>query len=228
MSTTTIIETIREIAAAEVKRLHVSELGVVTSVFPHSDSSDSDNYECNVKLRDRSVELRKVPVATQHIGLVNIPHVGDLVLVTFIGGDINAPIVIGRLYNDADRPPVSAMEQIIYKPPYDENQNLERLHIEFPSGMTLIASDEKVTINAGKTLLVINKDGDVQVQSGAKVSIDSSGDMTIQSSSGDLSISANNVKVQGQASVDIKAGTGANLECSGGPTSVKGTILNLN
>ena len=28
---------------------------------------------------------------TPHIGLANIPNVGDLVLVTFIAGNINAP-----------------------------------------------------------------------------------------------------------------------------------------
>jgi uncharacterized protein involved in type VI secretion and phage assembly len=226
--TTTMVETIREIAAAEVRRLHVTELGTVTSVFPHSDSSDNDNYECNVQLKNRSVELRKVPVATQHIGLANIPHVGDLVAVTFIGGDINAPIVIGRLYNDADRPPQNKMEQIVYKPPYDEDQNLERFHIEFPSGMTVIATDEKISINAGQTTIAINKDGDVQIQSGGKVTVDALNDLTIQSSSGDLSLSANNVKVQGQMGVDIKAGTSANFECSGGPTSVKGAIVNIN
>jgi uncharacterized protein involved in type VI secretion and phage assembly len=222
------VETIREIAAAEVRRLHITELGSVTSVFPHSDDSDNENYECNVQLKNRAVELRKVPVATQHIGLANIPHVGDLVAVTFVGGDINAPIIIGRLYNDSDRPPQNKMEQIVYKPDYDEDQNLERFHIEFPSGMTVIATDEKITINAGQTSVAINKDGDVQIQSGGKVQVSAQNDLTIQSSSGDVSLSGNNVKLQGQMGVDIKAGTSANLECSGGPTSVKGVMVNIN
>lgn len=101
-----IVEVIRKIVDAEMNKLHVAEFGVVTSIFPHSSESDKENYECNVKLKYRDLELRKVPVATQHIGLANIPNVGDLVLVTFANGDINAPVVIGRLYTDEDRPPV--------------------------------------------------------------------------------------------------------------------------
>ena len=73
-----IIEVIRKIAENEVKKMHITELGVVTSVFPHSTESDKDNYECNIKLKDKDVELRKVPVTTQHVGLANILHVGDL------------------------------------------------------------------------------------------------------------------------------------------------------
>src|SRR6476469_2565259 len=112
----TIIEVIRRVAEAEVKKMHFMELGVVTSVFPHSTQSDKDNYECNIRLKDKDVELRKVPVATQHVGLSNILHVNDLVLVSFINCDINSPVIVGRLYNDEDRPPLSKMEEIVYKP----------------------------------------------------------------------------------------------------------------
>ena len=46
-----------------------------------------------------------MPVATGRLGAVAIPAVGELVLVQFVGGDINAPVITGRLYNDEDRPP---------------------------------------------------------------------------------------------------------------------------
>ncbi len=64
-----------------------------------------DNYACTVVLRDSEIVLRHVPVATSRIGTVAIPAVGELVLVQFVGGDINAPVIVGRLYNDEDRPP---------------------------------------------------------------------------------------------------------------------------
>jgi hypothetical protein len=42
------IEVIKKIAEDEAKKLHIVELGVVNSIFPHSEESDNDNYECNV------------------------------------------------------------------------------------------------------------------------------------------------------------------------------------
>ncbi|MGC8164996.1 phage baseplate assembly protein V, partial [Salmonella enterica] len=38
-------------------------------------------------------------------GAINLPRVGDEVLVDFLGGDPDKPIVIGRLYNGLSLPP---------------------------------------------------------------------------------------------------------------------------
>lgn len=111
------IEVIKKVAEGEVKKIHTMELGVVTSTFPHSSESDKDNYECNIKLKNRDLELRKVPIATQMIGLAHVPNVGDLVLVSFISGNINAPVVIGRLYNDESRPPLNNAGEVIFEAP---------------------------------------------------------------------------------------------------------------
>jgi hypothetical protein len=101
------VEIIRKIIQHELSKIRIGELGVVTSIFPHSGESDKDNYECNVKLKNSGLELRKVPIATNHIGTAAVPNVEDLVLVSFVAGDVNQPIVVGRLYNDKDRPPVN-------------------------------------------------------------------------------------------------------------------------
>ena len=108
-----IVSVMKKVAEKEVQKIYTTELGIVTSVFPHASESDKDNYECSIQLKNKKqpdgsdFELRKVPLLTQHLGLVNIPKVGDLVLVTFIGGNLNAPVIIGRLYNDEDRPPIN-------------------------------------------------------------------------------------------------------------------------
>jgi hypothetical protein len=51
------VEVIKKIA--EAKKLYLMEMGIVTSIFPHSEESNKDNYECNVKLKNRDLELRK-------------------------------------------------------------------------------------------------------------------------------------------------------------------------
>ena len=235
------VEVIRKIVEAEIRKIHVAELGVVTSIFPHASDSDKDNYECNVKLKNTGLELQKVPIATQHIGLAHIPKVDEMVLVTFLNGDINAPILIGRMYTAEDRPPANDGEEIIYIPPYSENAKLRRIHMELPSGIILSVTDDILNVEAGKTTLKINRDGNIEVESNEKVSITASGEMTFTAdkitieSKQDMNIKAgknatikgeSGVKMESPATLDIKAKT-ANIEATA-PLTLKGATVNIN
>ena len=51
------------------------------------------------------------------IGTVAIPNVGDLVLVAFDHGRRQRPVVIGRLYDDEDRPPTSTTDEVVFRLP---------------------------------------------------------------------------------------------------------------
>lgn len=205
-----IVETFKKIAEAEVKKLHISELGVVTSVFPHSGDSDNDNYECNVKLKDTDVELRKVPVATPHIGLADIPHVGDLVLLSFVNGDINSPIIVGRLYNDEDRPPTSSAEEFVYKPPYSKNTSLRRVYLDFPGDdVTLTFKDDQVKLHVGKTDISVDGNG---------VTIETQADVTIKSAA-TLSIKAKSIKMESDQETELTAN---------GKMTIKGSTVDIN
>jgi phage baseplate assembly protein gpV len=212
-----IVEVIRKIVEAEIRKIHVAELGVVTSIFPHASDSDKDNYECNVKLKNTGLELQKVPVATQHIGLAHIPKVDEMVLVTFLNGDINAPILIGRMYTADDRPPANDGEEIIYIPPYEENADLRRFHMELPSGIILSVTDDILNVEAGKTTLKINRDGDVELESNAKINVTASGDM---------SFTADNITMESKNDFAINAGAEASLE-SKSPMSLKGPEVEI-
>lgn len=178
----TIIDVIRKVIRTEIEKIHTLELGIITSTFPHSEKSDKDNYDCNVKLRNKEIELRRVPVSTQHIGLSNPLHVGDLVLVSFIHGDFNSPVITGRLYNDEDRPPLSKMEEIVYQPSYTQNNDLRRLNIILPNGIVnLNLQDNQINLSVGKSSMNINDNGDIVLnsvkdekskQDGFKIAID--------------------------------------------------------
>ena len=136
----TIVESIRKIVEDEIRKLHLCEVGEITSYFHIRKGSDKDNYECNVRLKDKEVELRKVPVATSHIGLAHIPHVGDLVLLSFINGDINAPIITGRLYNSEHRPPVTENGRNSLSTSLQKRHQLRRAHISLPNGTVSISA----------------------------------------------------------------------------------------
>jgi hypothetical protein len=225
-----IVEVIRNIAQMEIKKVHTTELGIVTSVFPHASDTDKDNYECNIRLKDKGVELRKVPVATQQIGFVNILHTGDLVLVSFIGGNINSPIIVGRLYNEKDRPPTSKQEEIVYKPPYTKDTSLRRLNIVLPEGTVNVEfHDDMISVIVGKSSITANDMGEIQIKSeGVQQKISIIAD-------GDVSIEAQNISIKSRMETTIESGTGmaiksdalANIE-STGPMTLKGAIININ
>ena len=119
----TIVSTIQEIIRHELRHLRTVELGVVEAVYPHGDDSDNDNYGCDVRLKNRRLLLRRVPIATGHIGTVAVPNINDLVLVCFDKGDVNQPIVIGRLYNDEDRPPLNNPDEVIFRLPLNDSED---------------------------------------------------------------------------------------------------------
>ena len=206
-----IVESIKGIAEQELKKLHLPQLGIVTSVFPHSSASDKDNYECNVRLKNTDLELRKVPIATQCIGLVDIPRVGDLVLLAFLNGDINAPIVIGRLYNDEDRPPLNKAEEVVYIPTYAKNSKVRRVYLEFPGGVIFRITDDEVDVNVGQTKVIIQRDGDVIIESKTNINVKAEGDASLKSK-GNMTISASSIKIESDKDLNMKSGTDLKVE----------------
>ncbi len=208
-----IVEAMRGVTQEELRNLWMPQLGVVTSVFPHSSKNDKDNYECNVRLKNPDVELRRVQIATQVIGLAGAPSVGDLVLVVFVNGDLNYPVVIGRLYNDEDRPPVNEKEEVVYVAPFKKNSKARRVYLEFPDGMKLKITDEEVDIRAGETTILIKKDGDVTIKSKGDVAVTADGDTSL-SASGKMKISGSSVSISSKKEIDMKSGTDLNMEAN--------------
>jgi uncharacterized protein involved in type VI secretion and phage assembly len=243
---TGIIDAVKKVAENELKKVLTTELGVVTSVFPHSDEGDNDNYECNVKLKDKDLELRRVPMTTQHVGLSNPLHVGDLVVVTFINGDINAPVILGRLYNDEDRPPVSKQEEIIYKPPYSKNSDLKRINIVLPGPqgenlnielhdnvMTTQVGKSSVTMRdagvielktePGKKCIIVLDDKGLRIDSEGDVQIHSGGSLTVECDK-DLTFKAQNIVLETQQALKLSSGTTLDIKSSA-PFNIKSDAL---
>ena len=159
---------IRAIVRDELAALRLPDIAVVTSVFAHTGDDDGHNHECNVQLREGSLELRKVPIATPHVGMVSAPQVGDLVLLAYVGGDPNRAVVVGRLYSEKANPPK-----------HEENE----WRVESPlAGASSIAidKDESVVVTAGKTIVTVKKDGDIEVAGEADLKIDVKGKVQLK------------------------------------------------
>lgn len=217
---------IKKIAEEEVKKQRGLELAEVTSIYPHSNGSDNDNYECDVKIKNGGNELRKVPVVTSHIGFAHVPNIGDLVLIGYIGGSVNSPVIMGSLYNDDQRPPVNDAGEIVYESPDPGNSSPRRLYIKFPSGIALTITDDEIKAEAGGTTLHVKLDGDIEITSNAKLTITAQGETKITSKD-DMSFSANNIKMESQGSLELKSGASFKAETSG-VMDLIGSIVKIN
>lgn len=205
-----IISVMQQVAAREAEKIYTTELGEVTAIFPHASDGDKNNYQCSVKLKNRKTadgsdfELRKVPVATGHIGLASIPNAGDLVLVQFIGGDLNAPVITGRLYNDEDKPPVSDKNQVVL-------DRVESIKIIMDGGTTIeIDKDGNVKIEAkGDVILNGGSQGAARKDDSVEVTIPSGSFIVAVAGNATGTPNPNPVKVQGKitsASGTVKIG----------------------
>lgn len=244
-----IVGVMQRIAVQEAQRVHTTELGLVTAVFPHSADDDKENYHCSVQLKQHKLpdgqpmELRNVPVVTPYLGLVCIPNVGDLVLLNFIGGDINAPVITGRLYNDEDRPPINQKNEFLLQHTLREGGSLKldaegKIHITSKNEKNVFTvEDEKIALVTEKFSLVIDVAGE-------QITITSDKDIALNAAQGKVTISAqeielkasSNLKLTAQQNIDLKATSQCNLEGTAGATlknaaaqvALSGPTVNLN
>lgn len=241
----TIVGTIKEIVRQELQRVRVAELGLVEEVFPHSGSGDDENYGCDVRLKASGLLLKRVPIATGHIGTAAIPNVGDLVVLAFDKGDVNQPIVVGRLYNDDDRPPLNDSDEVIFRLPLAEadddtikgairnlrdNSPPREVVIEMPPKITVRITDGTVRATAGKSEMKLDQPdgsgGTVTVFAGrTKITMNQDGDLDVEAAgsmslkaNGDVAIEGQNVSIKGALKTEIEAGTQATVKASLGAT----------
>jgi phage baseplate assembly protein gpV len=203
--TLTLYETIQRILQEELGHVRTAELAIVQEQHPHADDSDKDNYACTVRLRDSGIVLEQVPVATARIGCVSIPAVDELVLVQFVGGDVNAPIITGRLYNDEDRPPVNENGQAITHLPLGAEDG-DAVHIELHSGdrrelVFKLGSGIEVNVRDDDPVVELKVDGDK-----AALRIDRDGAVALESQ-GNVELKGNEISIEAQSQLNLKGGT---------------------
>ncbi|MEM6796704.1 MAG: phage baseplate assembly protein V [Acidobacteriota bacterium] len=250
MATPTLIGTLQALVQAELRRLRIAELGLVEATYPHAADGDSDNYACDVRLKASGLLLHRVPVATGHVGTAAIPNVGDLVLLNFDRGDVQQPIVVGRLYNDEDRPPINARDEVIFRLPLAESDERtvqasirnrqdsgdgppRRLKVELAPKVTLEIHDEGVTATAGAGELKLDQPGAsggvVTLEAGGtRLTLDQDGDLTIEAAGAltlearrGLTLKGQSVSIEGRTTFRAEAGTSATLQGSAS-AAVKG------
>ncbi len=202
----TFVGVMSEVARRELAAHRSLALGVVTEAFSNSGGGGDHHLDCHVRLHGSGLVLQHVPVAVARPGLSALPRVGDLVVLGFLDGDVNGPVLLGSIHA-ADVPsPDAEPDEVVYVVP-DEGGDHRRLEIRLPNDNLLTVKDDTVTIDMGGTRLVIESGGDITLEA-----------------QGDLSLSASgNLKLEAQGNVEIKASGNATLEASGNAT-LKGSM----
>lgn len=207
-------DTLQKLTRHELRMRRFAEMGQVQAVYP----TDPGNYDADVVLHAADLVLRHVPVLTPRKGFASLPELGDLVLVAFMGGDLNRPVIVGTLYNGDDRPPANAENDWVLQLPSGPDEKTSGVRVELrqsePIGFTvslkgekfrlLVQDDDPVAeLTVADTTLTIDGGGNVKLEAASDVRIKAGGDL----------------KLEAAGSVEIKAGT---------TLAVKGSKVDIN
>ena len=207
-----LLSLIQQVVQQELARRRTSLLGVVTAIFPHESADDDNNYEANVQLKHEDLELRRVPMAVGQMGLAVPPKVGDLVLVQFVDGDLNQPLITGRFYHADERPPLHKADEFLFEQRLpDDTLN----HLRFTDdGSIFIQRDvgaPEDNSEAKTSIKIDGASGDIKIKAGESIIItitnDSSIDITadgnpISVTCSDMTIDCDQLNVNGPAQVN--------------------------
>jgi phage baseplate assembly protein gpV len=214
-----IIPTLQALVRGEMRRNRGLALAQVTAVFTNEGGGGDHHLVLNARIRGSALELQKVPIAVGRHGLSAVPRVDDLVLVGFIDGDLNAPIVMGILYDESAAPPDASADEIVYAVPDEERDDARRLHMEMPNGNSITVTDVNVEITMGSTTMTIEADGAISLAAAGNIELSADGDVSIKAggkveieAKQDTNVKGMNCNIEGQTGAKLK---GANVTLAG-------------
>jgi len=163
-----------------------------------------------------------VPYASTDGGWFGLPEIGDEVIIAYEFGDPDYPIALGAVYNKESVPPSDTS---------GNDCNIRMMQTK--SGNQIYFNDTggseeiRITMDGGKNGIVMKLSGPT---------------LSIKSDGGDVTIESNNITIESQMDINLKASANINIEAGanltlkgtgqlnaeGGLTSVKGNPIQLN
>jgi hypothetical protein len=201
-----LFEIIQRVVQQEIARQRTALLGVVTAIFTHEADDDGNNYEVSVRLKHEDLELRRVPIAVAHVGVAAPPRVGDLVLVQFIDGDLNQPVVSGRFYHADEPPPLHKADEILFEQRLPGDK---RNHLRLAADGAIWIQREVSKLedsSEGKASIKIDPDGNIEIKAGAKVVITLTNDdnLAIKADGQPITVDCQTLTITGDVKIDGK------------------------
>jgi phage baseplate assembly protein gpV len=209
---TGLLEAVARVARHEVGALAMAAVGTVTELHPDTD------HAVTVELRDSRLVLAKVPVAVGLLGFAAIPAVGHLVLVLFLEGDRNAPVVVGRLYHPELDPPAHADGEVVLRLPAGSDEptvdlvvaaQTPKVTLDLPGEVHIEIADGSVHIDVGELHARLESAGGGRVEvaaGGSTLILKKDGDVSL-TAAGNLTIEGTEVKIRASGTVAVQGAT---------------------
>jgi phage baseplate assembly protein gpV len=211
-------ESVARIARHEASARATAGVGTVVDLFEAG--GPQKDHAVTVEMRDSGLVLPRVPIAVGVMGFAAIPAVGDLVLVVFLDGDFNAPVVVGRIYHPEQEPPKHSRDQIVLALPSGADPPDLMLLVKStePLMQLTLPGDVKIEIKDGLVAIVVGAmhvrvegsgGGRAEIAAGgSKITLKQDGDITVKSAA-KLTLEGNEVEISGVAKVKV---SGAQVE----------------
>lgn len=185
-----------------------------------------------------------------------MPEIGTEVVVGFVQGNLNMPIVLGCLWNNADTyPPETVNEKNDVKTimtragnkiTFSDAENKAKITIETPKQLVLTIDDESELISMEDSkkencVTLDCKNGDVTVAAKSSIKLKVGSKEVLSADSNTVKIAAGTVQLDGSQNLKLKgqttdvSGTTLNVKSSGklgleasGVTQLKGSMVKIN
>jgi phage baseplate assembly protein gpV len=190
-------------------------IGVVAEVHPAT--AAQKDHAATVTMRDTGIVLPRVPIAVGALGWAAIPAVDDVVLVIFMDGDVNAPVIAGRLYHPDLDPPVHDEGELVLALPPGQSQpdlllkidgNAPSIHLELPGDVAIDIKDGdvKVAVDTMTLSLTASGGGRAELAAGSStLTMKKDGDVTL-TVNGKLKFDATEIELSGSSKVKVSGG----------------------
>lgn len=167
------------------------------------------------------------PDAGNNRGMFFRPEIDDEVIVGFLNGSPNEPIILGMLNSSANPTPIEPSEENNEKGfvtrsemkfVFDDDK--PSVIIETPNGNKITVDDDAGVIqmeDENLNVVTLNSDG---------ITMDSPGDITIKAA-GDVSVVGTNINIAASAEIDAEGTAGANLSSSAS-VKIEGALVEIN
>ena len=167
--------------------------------------------------------------AGENFGTVFIPQKGAEVLVGFVDGQINNPVILGSLYNSHSKPPLQINEEneimmiqfpAELKVEINNKQDAQQITITTKKGHVISLDDGdneqlEVKDKSGKTSFKVDfKNGEIELKADSKISFSAGQDtlvlenqkgLNLSSSGGKLEVNVNGVSIKSNANLECEA-----------------------
>ena len=220
---------VERIARHVAQQQTVCGVARVVETHPAGQNSMPANYAATIEMRDTGLVLPEVPIATGVIGFASVPALDEMVLVVFADADLNAPFIVGRIYNPDTLPPENTDGQLVFRTPPGQAQGDMNLVVEIdqPSVQLDMPGDLAVSLSEGQAQIRV---GEMKLT----LSSGGGGEALLEAGSASLRIKNGEAIEMAAPKIEIKSDTTFSLEASqieikGSATvDISGGVVNLN